>query len=131
MYVYSNPHPKGKHVKDCVKRAIVHATGLDYMEVQRQLNRYKKVTCSEKFNSNTNWKPFVLNVLKAIPIKIPVEKGKPRVTGETFGLLYPKGKFLLRMAGHLSCCVDGNLIDSWDCSEKCVYNAYQIIGEVE
>lgn len=127
MFIYSNPHPKGKNVKDCVKRAIVHATGLDYMEVQRQLNRYKKITNAKKFNSNENWKSFVLNVLKAKPIKLPSIKGQPRINGGTFGLVYPTGKYLLRMAGHLSCCIDGNLIDSWDCSEKCVYIAYQIM----
>ena len=77
MYIYSNPHPKGKRVGDCVKRAIVLATGLDYMEVQRQLNAHKKVTGASVYNDNKNWKSFVENVLKAIPIKIEVIPGDP------------------------------------------------------
>lgn len=127
MYIYSNPHPKGKRVGDCVKRAIVLATGLDYMEVQRQLNAHKKVTGASVYNDNKNWKSFVENVLKAIPIKIEVIPGEPRITGATFGTYFPKGTYILRMARHLSCCIDGNLLDSWDCSEKCVYKAYKIV----
>ena len=44
MYQYYNAHPKGLLVGDCVKRAITVATQMDYMEVQRALNRHKKVT---------------------------------------------------------------------------------------
>lgn len=44
MYKYLNVHPKGLKVRDCVKRAITTTTGMDYMEVQRELNRFKKIT---------------------------------------------------------------------------------------
>lgn len=127
MYVYSNPHPKGKRVGDCVKRAIVHATGMDYMEVQRQLNRCKREIGGTSYKSNNTWPYFIEKKLQAIPIKIEVVPGEPRINGETFGLHFPKGKYILRMAKHLSCCIDGNLIDSWDCSEKCVYKAWKVI----
>ena len=30
MYKYYNPHPKGLSTDDCVKRAIVVVTGMDY-----------------------------------------------------------------------------------------------------
>lgn len=30
------------------------------------------------------------------------------------------------MAKHLSCCIDGKINDIWDCSDKCVYNAWKI-----
>ena len=49
MYKYLNVHPKGKIVRDCVKRAITLTANMDYMTVQRELNRYKKVTGAKKF----------------------------------------------------------------------------------
>ncbi|MBR2984738.1 MAG: hypothetical protein IKC60_04480, partial [Clostridia bacterium] len=64
MYKYFNPHPKGLLTNDCVKRAIVVATGMDYLKVQRELNEYKAVTGSKKFNSIKNLR-YVVAVLNA------------------------------------------------------------------
>ena len=84
MYQYFNTHPKGKRVGDCVKRAITKATGMDYMEVQRQLNRYKKVTGASAYNTDYNPHKYVENVLhgeklsfpaKAGPLHIPSQEG--------------------------------------------------------
>ena len=44
--------------------------------------------------------------------------------GERFCKKFPNGSYILRMAGHWSACVDGVIYDTWDCSEKCVYNAW-------
>lgn len=49
MYVYLNLNPKGKLTGDCVKRAIAKAADMDYMEVARELNRYKKSDRGKKF----------------------------------------------------------------------------------
>jgi hypothetical protein len=42
MFEYYNPHPKGIKTGDCVVRAISTATGKDYLECRRELNRLKK-----------------------------------------------------------------------------------------
>lgn len=126
MYTFYNPHPQGKLVSDCVKRAITKATGKPYHDVQLELNRYKKITGSARFNDNTNWKPYVEKVLKDEKISFPAVAGKPRMNGERFCKAYPTGTYLLRMAKHLVCCIDGVLYDTWDSSECCVYNAWRI-----
>lgn len=126
MYKFLNVHPQGKRVGDCVKRAITTATQKDYKEVSRELNRYKKISGSEKFNSNENWRGYVENVLRAEKISFQAVKGQPRMNGERFCKTYPKGRYILRMASHLSCCVDGVIYDTWDCSDKCVYQAYKV-----
>ena len=59
MYTFMNPHPKGCLVGDCVKRALTIATGEDYREVSRQLNRIKRELNADKFNSNEVWWEFV------------------------------------------------------------------------
>ena len=126
MYQYLNVHPKGLRVCDCVKRAITTATGMDYMEVQRELNRCKKITGCVKFNDNKNWKYYVEKELKTKKLSFQAIQGQPRMNGERFCKAFPKGNYILRMAGHLSCCIDGVIYDTWDCSEKCVYNAWEI-----
>lgn len=126
MYQHFNAHPKGKIVGDCVKRAITKATGMDYMEVQRQLNRYKKVTGASSYNTNYNPHKYVENVLHGEKLSFPAEAGQKRMTAGTFSEKYPQGKYILNMANHWSCCVDGIIYDTWDCTEKCVYTAYRV-----
>ena len=48
------------------------------------------------------------------------------MTAGTFSEKYPEGKYILNMAKHWSCCVDGIIYDTWDCTEKCVYTAYRV-----
>lgn len=124
MYKFLNLHPQGKLVGDCVKRAIAKVEERDYLEVQRELNRLKKETGCKVFNDRKNLDAYVKkhNYTK---LSFPAEKGKPRMNGERFCKAYPKGRYILNMAGHWSCCVDGVIYDTWDCSEKCVYTAWK------
>ena len=126
MYKYLNVHPQEKIVRDCVKRAITLATKKDYAEVSRELNRHKKVTGCKQFNETKNWRSYVEKVLKLQKISFQAVKGQPRMNGERFCRAYPKGRYILRMASHLSCCIDGVIYDTWDCSDKCVYQAYKV-----
>lgn len=126
MYKFLNLHPQGKRVGDCVKRAIAKATGMDYMEVQRGLNRHKKITGAKTFNSDYNWLSYIENVCGGTKISFPAVKGQKRMNGERFCKAYPKGSYILQMANHLTCCVNGIIYDTWDCSEKCVYRAWKV-----
>ncbi len=125
MYKFFNAHPKGLRVKDCVKRALTVATGEDYMEIQRQLNRLKRELGAEHYNDNVVWKKFISNkgwkefTFQAV-------KGQKRMNGESFCESYPKGTYVLSMAGHLSVCKDGVIYDTWNCSQKCVYKAWLV-----
>ena len=129
MYQFLNVHPEGKFVADCVKRAITTAAEMDYHEVQLELNRHKRITGAKTFNEDRNWKSYLMNVLNASWTPFPATKGMPRMNGERFCKSHPKGRYVLSMAGHLSCCVDGVIYDTWDCQSKTVYGAYQIDPE--
>lgn len=129
MFQYYNIHPKGLLVGDCVKRSIALAAQMDYMEVQRELNRYKKVTHASAFNTDYNPHKYVENVLHGIKMSFPAEAGKKRMTAEKFSDTYRTGSYVLNMAGHWSCCVDGVIYDTWDCSDKCVYTAYRLSNQ--
>jgi hypothetical protein len=128
MFKYYNAHPKGLRVGDCVKRSLTVATGMDYKEVSKALNDYKKITGAESFNSDYNPHKYVENVLKGVKMSFKAVKGEPRMNGRTFTKTFPKGSYILNMAKHWSVCKDGVIYDTWDCSEKCVYTAYEIKG---
>ena len=123
MYKYYNPHPKGLSTDDCVKRAIVVVTGMDYSKVQRELNKYKTVTGAKSFNSIKNLR-YVEDSLRAK--KITFNSG---LTAEEFCRKYPRGRFILDMDEHWSACVDGCIYDTWDCSKEKVNFAYEITTE--
>ena len=123
MYKYYNPHPKGLSTDDCVKRAIVVVTGMDYSKVQRELNEYKTVTGAKSFNSVKNLR-YVEDILKAKKISLDVE-----MTVDEFCKKYPKGRYILDMDEHWSSCVDGCIYDTWDCGNKKVNFAYEITTE--
>ena len=123
MYKYYNPHPKGLSTDDCVKRAIVVVTGMDYTEVARELNGYKTVTGAKSFNSIKNLR-YVEDVLKAKKIDC-----NEKLSAEVFCQNHPAGRYILEMNEHWSACVDGCIYDTWDCGKEKVNFAYEVTTE--
>ena len=123
MYKFYNAHPKQLRVNDCVVRAYCTVLGMYYNETRKELNRIKKELGFDSYKNNSFIKKLFSKYEK---ISFPAIKGTSRMDGEMFCINYPKGKYVLRMAGHLTCCIDGIIYDTWDCSEKCVYNAWKI-----
>lgn len=125
MYQFLNVHPKKKLVADCVKRALTLATKLDYMDVQRELNRIKREKKASAANLRPVYEQFI-NSHSGEKMWFPAVKGMPRMNGEEFCKRFPKGTYILSMAHHLTTCIDGVIYDTWDCSKKCVYMAYKM-----
>lgn len=50
-YVFTNPHPEGKIVSDCVKRAVCLTTGMSYKETSNLLNKIKREIGEKDYNS--------------------------------------------------------------------------------
>lgn len=124
-YEYYNANPKDKNVGDCVKRSLSKAFDIPYNDVKNELNRIKRELGEKAFNSDAVWREF-LNRHNAEYIKFSVHKGHARMDGNQFCSKFPKGRYVLRMAGHLTACVDGTIYDTWDCSNKCVYGAFAV-----
>lgn len=125
-FKFYNPHPQNKLVNDCAKRAITAATGRDYKEVSLELNRYKKITGHDHYSNRDHLKQFITEELHGELLSFPAVAGEPRMNGNRFTEAYPKGKYILSMAKHLVACIDGVIMDTWDCREKCVYQAWRI-----
>jgi len=108
-------------VNDCVKRAITITTGMDYNAVSRELNGFKKVTGAKTFNGGQNPHHYVEDILNGEKI---TPSGK--LTADQFCKEFPKGRYILDMDGHWSCCVDGVIYDTWDTGQKTVNFSYKI-----
>lgn len=106
-FQFYNPHPRGKFVGDCAKRAICKVTGRDYTDVKRELNRIKNET--GRFNCQSIG---VINEFAARHhwIRINIEDDTV-MTGEEFCQAYPIGTYALIMPRHMVACVDGIIYD--------------------
>jgi hypothetical protein len=123
MFKEFNAHPKGIKTSDCVVRAIATATNTDYLECRRDLNRKKRELGYSSYKDTK----FLYEYLKDYPRLIfKAVKGEPRVKGTDFTQLHPKGSYVLKMAGHVVACIDGVILDTWDCTYRSVYTAWEI-----
>ena len=123
MFKAFNAHPKGIKTSDCVVRAISVAAKKDYLEVRRELNQKKKELGYSSYKDTK----FLYDYFKAYPRLIfKAIKGEPRIKGSDFTELHPKGSYILKMAGHITVCIDGVIYDTWDCTYRSVYTAWEI-----
>lgn len=124
-FQFYNRHPKGIRTGDCVVRAISTAYDSDYNEERKELNQMKRDLGLTSYK-DTDFLYKYLKTKKAERIIIKQEKGKDRMKGSDFCELYPKGIFILKMLKHFSVCVNGVILDTWDCSYRSVYTAWEV-----
>ena len=111
-YRYYNRNPDGKHLEDCVCRAISTATGLNYEAVSKLLTVTAAYYLCEKLCVCCYH-----NLLEDI-------MGYERHTcynGETVEIIakqYPHDKVIIRIEAHLTSSIKGTIYDIWDCSQK-------------
>jgi len=123
VYKEYNAHPKGLKTTDCVVRAIAIAMDKDYLGCRRELNQAKRELGLDSYKE-TN---FLYKYFEHYPRLIfKALKGEPRFKGTDFTELHPEGIYILKMAGHVTCCKDGVILDTWDCSYRSVYTAWEI-----
>lgn len=128
MFKETNPHPQGKRVGDCVKRAITIASEINYHDIAIMLNRFKNDKGLSKFNNEDNWKPFVEQVLLGRKNQGDMQHefyGR-RYTVDDWARYWDSDKAILRVSKHLVATMNGNYYDTWDCGSKGVYIAYFI-----
>ena len=94
------------------------------MECRKELNRKKRDLGYSSYKDTK----FLYEYLKDYPRLIfKTVKGEPRIKGNDFTVLHPKGIYILKMAGHIVSCIDGVILDTWDCSHHSVYTVWEII----
>ena len=116
---YLNVNPDLIDIGDCVVRAISLASGLDYDVVEDKLYYTAQLLdCPERCVCCYS---FLLdNVLNYAPVEC-----EGLLVGE-FADIYNRGTYLVRMDGHITCVIDGEIFDTWDCSMEMATNAWNV-----
>jgi hypothetical protein len=114
-----------KSSKDCMIRSVTLATGSTYQDVHRIMYGHGWRASSR---NSKDWEKHITNTLEDLGFKwkrvaFPGVKGQSRMTART---MTHEGTWILRSAKHVAALKEGNLLDTWDCSDKCVYFAWFI-----
>lgn len=110
----------GKIEEDCVCRAISLALDEDYYKIQEKLYLVAKLFECE-YLCVCCYKYLLDNVYDLK--RIEEVKG---MTVEEFANYFPIGIFIVRVEGHLTCVIDNNIMDIWDCRDKIVDLVWEV-----
>lgn len=125
MWKYYNPNPTAKKQtkhwtkQDCGVRAVCKATGLDWVEALKKLCD----AALEVYDVPTSDTAIERTLENFGFVKHSYKKGVKRETVKEFCKAH-KGTAILRLAGHVVCCSDGDYFDTWDCGNKTAYCYY-------
>lgn len=116
--------------KDCMVRAVANITKEDYGKVHKIM--YSHGWRASRKSSKGNWENQVTKTLDDLGVRyervsFPGVKGENRMTGKELANLDPNNKYIIRVSKHIAALDCGKLLDTWDCSDKCVYFAWKII----
>nr|DAL91365.1 MAG TPA: hypothetical protein [Caudoviricetes sp.] len=120
-YKFLNLQPLGRKEEDCVCRAISLGLDEDYYTIQHKLELIGDLFDCEEL-CVCCYKHLLDNVYE-----LERYESYQGMTIEEFLNLNPKGTFIIRVQGHLTCGIDGVLYDIWDCRNEIV----DIVWKVE
>ena len=113
MFVYHNSNPNGYHIPDCVIRAISLALDLSYYDTIYGLKRNACVFQCDELNVRCYEK------LLDYDFELPHYIGNGN-TAKEVAEDFPDDVLILRMKGHLSVSILGDIYDIWDCSNEII-----------
>ena len=111
-FTYYNINPRHYEEEDCVCRAISAGTGIDYYVVENLLELVAD------FNDCNKLCVCCYHILLEDVFMLPV---RFCYNGETVGEIanmYKNNTVIIRIEGHLTYAVCGELKDLWDCRDK-------------
>jgi len=121
---------KGKRCKgdsgDCQVRALHTATGMTYSKAWDALYALQGKYRTSGFKLTLYLDNGELGVVRKL--SFPAQAGKSRMTAVQFVRKYPKGNYILHQAHHVVAVEDGVVYDKFDCTERCVYAAWEIVS---
>lgn len=131
--IFQFTQPKGENdIKsgvDCMVRAVTNITKEEYTKVHKIM--YGHGWRASRRSSKGNWEDHITKTLDDLGVKyerisFPGVKGQSRMTGKQLASLDPNGKYIIRVSKHVAALDCGKLLDTWDCSDKCVYFVWKI-----
>ena len=119
-FIYLNVSPQREHKNDCVTRAMSLASGLKYSTIRKKLFHTKELLECDSPYCPTCYSFLVQQVLGGVP------KNCDGMTIGEFADFHPNGTYLIRIDGHLTTLIDGNLYDIFDCRNRLCHIAWKV-----
>ena len=111
MWIRANPNPGGRHVPDCVIRAVCIALNKSWLETSDELYEVARhdysVTSDDRVWGHYLW------LLGFEPFLLP-ESCPDCVTIDEFCRYFPRGIYIIGTGSHAVAIIDGNYYDTWD-----------------
>ena len=119
MFHYYNANPLGRRVNDCTVRAISLATGATWDETYEKLSDFAQ---SQAIMPDEVL--YIDQYLSRRYKKVCDCRGKLTI-GE-FAREFNQGTYLVTMSGHITCVINGLIWDTFDPSDRFVWEAYKV-----
>jgi hypothetical protein len=109
-------------VNDCTVRAISLATKTTWDDTYRELSEY-----AQKLATMPDDVIYIDGYLDRRFTKVYEKNKSPyTLTVEDFARANPFGTFLITMSGHITCCIDGCIYDTFNPKDRIVWEAYRV-----
>ncbi len=115
-----NLNPSGRKASDCVVRAIMKCSNKTWLEVFDGLTAIGRTEFCIPNEKRAYEKFLEKNGFKKQ--SMPRFTDNTRYTVKEFADANPKGTFIISVANHLTCMIDGTIYDTWNCAHKSVGN---------
>lgn len=120
MFRYYNANPYGRHVNDCTVRAISLATDRSWDETYRELSDFAQAQAIMLDDVD-----YIDEYLRRrFPLVCDCQG--LQITIEDFVKSHTYGTYLITMAGHITCSINGEIYDTFDPSSKFIWEAYKV-----
>lgn len=113
--VFYNPNPHGKRVGDCTVRAISKAIGQSWEQTYVGLS-LQGFSAGDMPSANATWGAYLrANGFhrRTVPDECP-----DCYTVRDFAADHPRGTYILALASHVVCLIDGDIYDTWDSQDE-------------
>lgn len=126
-----NPNPKWGTRRtliwdrgDCVIRALANSISCSWLDVFDYLTAKARA----EFNMPNDRHGFRKWLIEggAIWTACKAVKGKKRMTVKEFAEKHGKGRFVVSIAHHETACVDGVILDAWNCGHRAVVGYFDM-----
>lgn len=121
MFQYYNANPRGRRVNDCTVRAISLATNRSWDETYSELSDFAQSQAIMPDEVQ-----YINEYLDRRFRKVSDRYNGSEVTVGDFVRQNPNGIYLITMNGHITCCADGTLYDTFDPSNRLMWDAYKV-----
>lgn len=119
-YKFINLNPLGKLEEDCVCRAISLALNVDYNVIN-----YKLQLIGELYDCQYLCKSCYGYLLDDVYNLDRIETFNG-MTINDFCKIAPKGTFIIRVEGHLTCVIDNEICDTWNCENQIIDTIWEV-----